>query len=268
MRRSRRWVSLALVAALAGACGTLPDGRRWGQDATLAPGWGRLGRSALRAASSPWTWGPLALAGVLAIDRWDQELSTWAREHQPLFGSTDNAEDWAGRLRAAANDAFVATALLTPSGDEPGRWLLSKAEGLAIGLAAKTITSEATDALKGSLDRTRPNQEDDRSMPSGHSSSAFASATLAARNLDSIAMPGALRETARAGVYAIALGTAWSRVESGAHYPADVLVGAALASFLTRFVHDAFLGLPEPGVPEVTLSVLEGGAALTLSWSL
>jgi hypothetical protein len=36
--------------------------------------------------------------------------------------------------------------------------------------------------------------------------------------------------------------TAWARIEAGAHYPTDVLAGAALGNFVSLFVHDAFLG--------------------------
>jgi len=43
----------------------------------------------------------------------------------------------------------------------------------------------------------------------------------------------------------MASGTAWARVEAGVHYPSDVLAGAALGNFLTAFIHDAFLNLPE-----------------------
>ena len=39
---------------------------------------------------------------------------------------------------------------------------------------------------------------------------------------------------------ASAIGCAWARVESGAHYPSDVLAGAALGNFTTLFIQEAF----------------------------
>jgi hypothetical protein len=62
---------LLLVACVAG-CSTLPNGRGWGQDATLAPGWARVGQAAVQAACDPKVWVPLAGAAVFQIDGWDQ----------------------------------------------------------------------------------------------------------------------------------------------------------------------------------------------------
>jgi hypothetical protein len=54
------------------ACGTLPNGRRWGQDATIAPGTDRLLTAGHDAAVDPFTWVPLAGAGVLFVGKdWD-----------------------------------------------------------------------------------------------------------------------------------------------------------------------------------------------------
>ena len=34
----------------------------------------------------------------------------------------------------------------------------------------------------------------------------------------------------------------WARIEAGAHFPSDTLLGAALGNFVASFVNDAFLG--------------------------
>jgi membrane-associated phospholipid phosphatase len=57
---------------------------------------------------------------------------------------------------------------------------------------------------------------------------------------------------------------AWARVEARKHYPSDVLAGAALGHFLTAFIHDAFLNLPEDGSVDFSVYVLKGGAGLEL----
>jgi membrane-associated phospholipid phosphatase len=49
----------------------------------------------------------------------------------------------------------------------------------------------------------------------------------------------------RTVIYTLATGTALARVEAEIHYATDVLVGAALGNFISRFIHDAFLGLRE-----------------------
>jgi membrane-associated phospholipid phosphatase len=72
-----------------------------------------------------------------------------------------------------------------------------------------------------------------------------------------------LRTTLEIGAGAITAGTAWARVEAGAHYPSDVLVGVALGNFMAAFFTEAFLGL-EPGTKlAFSAEPTRGGAVLT-----
>ena len=90
----RKWLSLALVICilpLLAGCGTMANGRGWGQDATLFPGWDRVGQAALNAALEPQTWSPAIGAALFQIDNWDRHASNWATQHTPIFGSQSNA---------------------------------------------------------------------------------------------------------------------------------------------------------------------------------
>src|SRR6185295_8792650 len=78
---------LLLLIALAPACGTLRNGRRWGEDATLLPSGERLGQAALDGVTDPWTWVPLGSAAAISICGWDENLVEWAREQHPVYGS-------------------------------------------------------------------------------------------------------------------------------------------------------------------------------------
>jgi hypothetical protein len=119
---------LAACSATSG-CVSLPDGTRWGAAATLTPGWNHVGQSALDAAKSPWVWAPLAGAAVLQVGAWDEDLSVWARDETPLFGSESSAEDWGDGLRNAAVAGYAASVLATPGGVLDGDWLAAKARG-------------------------------------------------------------------------------------------------------------------------------------------
>jgi hypothetical protein len=59
---------------------------------------------------------------------------------------------------------------------------------------------------------------------------------------------------------------AWARVEGAKHFPSDVLAGAALGYFITAFIHDAFLGLPDEDRFGFVIISLDGGAAAQLSF--
>ena len=78
---------LLLASTLLAGCGTLPDGRLWGQDATLVPGWDRVRDSAVGAARDPWVWGPLLGAAffILARDLLGAYTETWLFWYGLLF---------------------------------------------------------------------------------------------------------------------------------------------------------------------------------------
>jgi len=251
-------------------CGPLPDGRRWGQDVTLAPGWDRIRRAAVNAVCETGTWVPVAGALAFTIGDFDENASDWAMEHTPLFGSRDAAADASDQLVDGLQLWALATALATSSGESPGSWTWAKIKGLAvekagIEIAALDLNKLSTRWLKTEIGRNRPDGSDSASFPSGHSADAFGAATLASRNLEYINMPEPLRDTLQAGTVMSATATAWARVEAGKHYPSDVLAGAALAHFVTVFIHDAFLGLPNDEEHLVVLPA-EDGLEVQLKW--
>jgi len=248
-----------MLALILAGCGTLPSGRGWGEDAMWRPGWERVRASAANAARDPWVWAPLAGAAVLQIDDLDERTSDWAREHTPVFGSQSSAEEWSDDLRAASAVAHYITIVATPSGDEFGEWLANKAKGTLVDVAAVSSTVAITRTLKKTVGRTRPNGADDESFPSGHTSSSAVHTRLASRNLQSIDMPVGVRRTLDIGLYALTIGTSWSRIEAGWHFPADTLFSMALGNFMASFVNDAFLGL-DAGSSSLTVTAMPDGA--------
>ncbi len=258
----RAIVSCACVCVPCG-CGTMENGRRWADDATLLPSAERLGHAALDALTAPGTWLPLAGAAVLQIDDWDGRISEWAIETTPIFGSVENAEDARGWTGTLSDSIYYASVLVTPSGEEAGGWFVDKAKGLAVGMGARVVTLVTTDLLKDATGRTRPNGSDDESLPSSHASGASVNATLTVRNVGATRWPTPVKYAVDTGVVGFAALSSWSRVEAGGHYPSDVLVGAALGHFLGRFFDEAFLRLPEGVTLEPLLADDTYGLALT-----
>ena len=240
-------------------CGTLPSGHGWGEDATWRPGWERVRDSAVNAARDPWVWAPLAGAAAMQIDDFDERTADWAREHTPVFGSQRNAEQWSDDLRTASAWAHYVTIAATPSGDDFEEWLANKAKGALVGVVAVSSTVAVTRSLKKTVGRQRPNGADEESFPSGHTSSSAVHTRLASRNLRSIDMPDGARRTLDIGLYALTIGTSWSRIEAGWHFPADTLFGMALGNFMASFVNDAFLGLQSDST-SLTVATMPDGA--------
>lgn len=257
-------ILFGLVLATAG-CATLPDGSRWGQHAFTCFDSNRIAKAAKDAFFSPHTLIPLAGAAVFAIDDFDEKASDWATDHTSIFGSEEDARRASNDLKTFLAVETLVTALATPSGDEAGPWAHAKLKGLAVEGGAIGATQGLTGVTKDAISRDRPNQENDNSFPSGHSSSAFAYATLSNRNLDSIDLPAGIRPALQTGNVVLAGGVAWARVEGRKHYPSDVLFGAALGHFLTAFIHDAFMNLPDQDRASLTAFPVEAGAGIQLA---
>jgi PAP2 superfamily len=258
-----RLLFIAMVLACS-ACSTLPNGRGWGEDATFAPGWERVATSAANAARDPWVWVPLAGAVVFQIDDWDRRTADWAQEQTPIFGSQRSAEDWSDDLRTASVIAHYATIAATPSGEPPREWLINKTKGTLVQAAAVSTTVFVTRALKTNIARDRPNGKNDESFPSGHTSTSAVHTRLASRNLQSIDMSPAARTSLDVGLYALTIGTSWSRIEAGWHYPSDTLVGMAFGNFIASFVNDAFLGIEEQ---KSTIAFVPNQGGAMLQWT-
>ncbi|MBT2487311.1 phosphatase PAP2 family protein [Streptomyces sp. ISL-96] len=136
------------------------------------------------------------------------------------------------------------------------------------GVASLALASVTVNTIgKRSVRRTRPGldpvplirqlkrQPITTSFPSGHSASAAAFATgvaLESRGWGAVVAP-------------VAASVAFSRIYTGAHYPSDVLVGAALgigAAFAVRGIVPTRDQIPVPGRPYTEAPALPGGKDL------
>lgn len=106
-------------------------------------------------------------------------------------------------------------------------------QAAATGVAAEVVGIGLAEVLKAATDRPRPyvvdptlrtpaGKEPDSSFPSGHTTVAFAGATVLAFDTPELAPYG----------YAFATLVGLSRIYEGVHYPTDVLAGAALGSLV------------------------------------
>jgi hypothetical protein len=258
---------LALGLSLVGTgCGTLSNGRGWGQDALYPVSWERVGKAARNAVLDPVTWVAAGGAAVMAIDDWDHRVSDWAAERTPIFGSQSTADDMSTVLRDVLRGEVYVTLTLTPSGEDPWEWSLAKARGFGVEYLAMRATAWPTTALKDAIGRERPDGSSDSSFPSGHASAAYSSMRLANRNIDSLDIPPWARTSLKAGNHVMAGAAAWARVEARRHYPSDVLAGAALGNLVTTFIHDAFINLPEDSSFSFYVEPSPRGVMAGVSW--
>lgn len=266
-KRFSRFIIVISNAVVLAGCGSLPNGRGWGQDAAIFPGWQRVGKAALNATLATATWAPAAAAVFLQINDMDGQISDWASDHTPIFGSEQNANNASDLLRDLAQADYLITTLATPSGKHPGDWTFAKLKGFAVGYAALQSTRNVTFFLKDQTKRTRPDESRDTSLPSNHAAKAAAYSMLAHKNIDSLQISKELKIALRIVTFGLDLATAWGRVEAKAHYPSDVLAGMALGHFMGAFFNDAFLGLDQTEQIGLAIQPARKSVSITFNWA-
>ena len=254
-----RFVFMSVPALLLVGCVSAPDGRSWGAGLHWPDGAG-LERAAVRAATDPMTWLPLAGSALLAVTGADDSVSDWAADEQPLFGG--DAADVSDKLLDVTTASYFLTALIAPS-----ETIGDKARGLGVGIGTMYLNRGITDGLKSVTNRERPDRTNDRSFPSGHASNSSVRATLAVENLAYLPLPDWAAGSLTVGLYCVAGGTAWARVEAEKHHVTNVLVGNALGHFISTFMQEAFL---EAGVQDLSVEFMPAGkgGAITLRVAL
>ena len=216
----------------------------------ITTGCSRVTTAAHDAFFNPNTLIPLVGAGVFSIGDFDEKVSRWATKHCPIYGTPENAADTRQVIKDILEIEMYMTALAASD---------SRLERAGVDWLALKAVHSSTSFLKQETNRARPNGANDLGFPSGCTSKAFASATLSNRNIGHIDMP--LRRGIQFGNIGLASSVGWSRIESGVHYPSDVLAGAALGHFLSAFIHDAILD------KNFTIIPLEDGLMARLSYS-
>jgi len=122
--------------------------------------------------------------------------------------------------------------------------LYSNKQEFAQSVKALAVTGIATELLKHAVGEKRPNSDVRTSFPSGHTSAAFAMATILADYKPAYRLPA----------YALATAIGFSRVEAGSHYWRDVFAGALLGHFIAKhFTSDRIMVSP-------------GGVGVQLKW--
>lgn len=217
--------ALVVILSSLGGCATLPSNLSWQ----------RAGSAAVDAARDPWVWAPLAGAAALQVGNADHRISRWARTETPLFGSNAEASRMSDRLRSMAVIADSVVVLAEPRRNGSASWAEEKAVQYGEDLVAATAAISVTRGLKSAAGRMRPMGQDAESFPSGHVTIASAYDRLAVQRLQRFNLDPAIETGLEVGLNAVNFGTAWARIEAGAHYPSDTLAGMAVGAFSARF---------------------------------
>ena len=194
-----------------------------------------------------WWHGAALLGGLSVLMLVDQPLQRYVQGHRSP--GTDGLSGTVRRfgqieVYGSVTAGVMAAGLVTGNAD------LTRAGGR---LAATLALAGATSSLsKLVLGRPRPSHSSDadgylpfsgqEAMPSGHTAIAFALATSLADDIDN--------PWASAGLYTLATGVGWSRINDDRHWVTDVAAGAALGIVSAKLVSGRWrvFGIRPPAV--------------------
>ncbi len=211
----------------------------WGKNAFFVPSGKQIERAAKKAITDTKTWAPVLGAVAFSIDDFDQQVSDWAVEKTPLFGSVENAQQASDDMLILAKLSYWLSAMAADTGTQNSGY--NRFQGLAIGHMAVAATHATTSHLKSLTDRTRPSGSSDRSFPSGHTSNAAVFAAVADHPINHSQLSYQQKMLWQWSNHSLAWLTGWARVEGQKHYPSDVLFGYALGNFIGQFFSELFL---------------------------
>ncbi len=131
----------------------------------------------------------------------------------------------------------------------------------------------ATELVKNTVRRPRPDGGDTKSFFSGHTSTAFVTSAFVYREvddlLDSNMEAGFSRDAIKAASFGALYGWAayvgYSRMADNKHYLVDVIVGAAVGTLIGNLVYDHYFGSDDDHLPVIGLGVIDDQPALSLS---
>ena len=194
-----------------------------------------------------WWHGAAFLGGLSALMLLDQPTQRYVQGHR-----SPSANGFSGAIRRFGQIETYGsvTAGIFAVGLVSGNDELTRAGGrLAATLALAGSTSALSKLVVG---RPRPNDSSDaddylpfsgqEAMPSGHTTMAFALATTLSDEID--------RTWASVGLYTLATGVGWSRINDDRHWLTDVAAGAVLGITSAKLVSGRWqiFGLRPPGI--------------------
>jgi membrane-associated phospholipid phosphatase len=171
-------------------------------------------------------------AGAAALFATDQTISGAARADTSLRGPSNFVSNLGQYSAYAVPGAMLAIGAITkdPRARETGR----------LAAEAELNTEVVVQVLKFVTNRQRPDMSNNQSFPSGHTASAFALASVIAREYHD-------KPLVVVGSYGFATAVGLARIGGLNHFPSDVLAGAVIGELIGSYVvhhHDARYATP------------------------
>lgn len=181
-------------------------------------------------------------AGLASMILFDGEVSDNASKHTPIFGSQANAKQWSDTLLYSLIPIMYFSALSADLPDTDESKFSQRLKFLTFQTLMIVSDYLLIHSVKSVVQRSRPDESDRLSFPSGHSSvSSGLSRTVYNNVQNSRYRDTLLGSTLEYGSFAMAGTVAWGRVEAKKHYLSDILLGNAFGALISDVIYSSFL---------------------------
>lgn len=185
---------------------------------------------------NPYVVTPLVSALVISLTDLDGQITDYASDYNPIFGSNNRAKNYSDLVTFLALP--IASTLSTRLVEKNNFSTRSEFLQYSTIIIAPFVTLTLNSLLKNSSGRLRPDLSDTQSFPSSHTGMASALSEQINQNAELIYHNKNITKNTRIMTEALTFSVAWARMEARKHHLTDVLVGYSIGKFFGLFFHD------------------------------
>lgn len=182
-------------------------------------------------------------AGLASLLLFDGNLSESIGDQNYLFGSSKNAGHVSDGLLISLVPMMIYTSTLTNISTETSQSDLGQRSKL-VGFQGLLVLTDflIIGVAKNAFQRVRPDESDNLSFPSGHSSVSSGLSRMVYNNIENSDLADtSLGYTYQATAIMMSSLVAYARVEAKKHHLSDIFLGNAFGAYISDFLYNSFL---------------------------
>ena len=205
-------------------------------------------------------------AGLASLLFLDGDFSDSISEQNYLFGSNKNAANISDGLLISLVPMMIYSSTLTNINTEKGQSDLGQRSKL-VGFEGLLVLTDflLIGVAKNTFQRVRPDESDNLSFPSGHSSVSSGLSRMVYNNIENSDLAGtSLGYSYQATAIMMSSLVAYARVEAKKHHLSDIFLGNAFGAYISDFLYNSFLERRVDIIP--VFSVQKNSHSLNLAY--
>ena len=205
-------------------------------------------------------------AGIASLILFDKEISNTISDQNYLFGSDENAGHMSDGMLISLIPMMIYTSTHTKLYKTEGKSSFRQRTEL-MGFESLLVLTDflIIGVAKNTFQRVRPDESDNLSFPSGHSSVSAGLSRMVYNNVENSDLAGtSWGRTLQFSAITMSSLVAYARVEAKKHHLSDIFLGNAFGAYISDFLYNSFLERRVDIKP--VLSVQKDSHSLNLSY--